>query len=714
MPDLLSNYNPSLPNLHAARGKLLSASLLCFSLLLQPATFAPVAFAIDSFDKVYQNASQDLAKGYARSAITGFTTCLKLHPNDPASSLGLALALKKNGEAAKSIPLFRQVIESDPNNPQALFELAEILSWDQNKRGEAIYLLRKLLENHPEHMQGHLFLGKIASWTRETHDDAIKHLGIVVEHNPNDVQSLLTLAQINNWRANYPEAERLYRLYLAKKADDSTTRLELAKILSYQPESRQEAIKQFDIYIAKNPNDLTTRLARAMTLAWTGDYKKALPELRSMATKSPFEVSLPSIDPSRNNVPAILALAQVLSWSKNFPEAESAYQTYLDRQTNDWGALAELAAILSYQPARRIEALALFDKALELNPRDKIIRLNRAHTLRWIAKHEEAISEFRTLLQDSPNDAEIEKALGLTLYDQQNPSEAMIHLQKASQLKPNDFEIQKWQALCLLKAKRIGEAETSLQALLQKSPSDPDLNFGMAQILASQDKNDQALEYLQKGLSSAIKTEDRIRLAQELTGQLKHRSLAIKVCEQMLKENPQDADALLLLGKIQSWDDESRSQALSNLEKYVAMKPDDKEAKAYYAQVLSWTKKRRMSLKMYDDMLHEFPNDRLLLIRHAQVLSWTGHIGKAMKEYRQVLKGDPYNRDALIGLGQCTSWQGDFFRAEKIFSKAREKYNEDMELLIEQALNYKQMGRMDKAVKLVKICMQMINQTQAP
>lgn len=606
---------------------------------------------------------EDLAKGYGKSAISSFNMYLKKHPNDVRGILGLALALKKNGEADRAVPYFRKVLALDPDNVSALVTLGEILSWKENTRPEAIKLLDRAVTIAPNNFDVMFELGTIEGWSEKTREAAIEHLKKAEALKPQDSKTKKALGDLYQWTEHFAEAEKYYEDYLAANPNDLDVRHDLGKVLSYTHKNRERAIKEFDAILEKRPNDKGTRLDRAKTLNWMRRLDESIPELEKLVKED-------------NNPDATLALAEALNWSGKRAESEKYYRQYLAKRPNDFKARQDFAELLSVTPENRQEAIQLFNKLLDEQPNNDEVRFARAVSLAYIRDYPAAIKDLEPLVEKNPmkpirkvSDAREELTPVLALAQIENwagnfGKAARYYRQYlATEFGARDTAARRELAIILTyKPESYESALREIDQALRENPDDQQLLVARVRLLANMGK-----------VAEAKRETSKIR----------------------------DPEALLILGRAETYAEKTRNEGIEKLRQYVCLKPDNPDALLSLAQALSWVGKRKESLQIYEKLMAKNPEEMTYPAEHAMVKSWAGKIGAAKREYNKVLQRDPNNRAALIGLGQIYNWQGDHFKSEKIFAKASQKYPTDINVDIERALNYQQMGRLDKAYKLV-------------
>jgi tetratricopeptide (TPR) repeat protein len=84
-----------------------------------------------------------------------------------------------------------------------------------------------------------------------------------------------------------------------------------------------------------------------------------------------------------------------------------------------------------YREGRPDDAIPLFDKALELNPREVRAWMGKGQCLATLGRHDEALGCYNEALVDDPQDAEAWYLMGDVLEKLGRYEEALRHLDKA-------------------------------------------------------------------------------------------------------------------------------------------------------------------------------------------------------------------------------------------------------------------------------------------
>jgi len=174
------------------------------------------------------------------------------------------------------------------------------------------------------------------------------------------------------------------------------------------------------------------------------------------------------------------------------------------------------------------------------------------------------------------------------------------------------------------------------------------LNLGMA---------DTASARFRAALAS-MPEDVRARLGLALSEQKAGReSSAIEEFISVLKLEPQNSQALKQLGILYSHRSENWPESIKNLSAYLALKPDDREARLHLASVLAWTGERQEAEEHLRLMVNSDSSDKKARLMLARVLAWEGKGREALPLFEEIkgIGGLPKEalRDYALSLWQA-------------------------------------------------------------
>lgn len=149
-----------------------------------------------------------------------------------------ARALKNTGEYGKAIQLYQEILKQDPENYQAIMELAQVYSWNKE------------------------------------YDRSIEYYNRILGKNSRDYDALFGKAQVLSWKGEYGGAEDLYIEVIEAVPDYLDAYLGLANVYlwSYRYDDALDVLKKLE---EENPNN--QEISKKILDAYyaKGDFKSA-------------------------------------------------------------------------------------------------------------------------------------------------------------------------------------------------------------------------------------------------------------------------------------------------------------------------------------------------------------------------------------------------------------------------------------------------------
>jgi TolB-like protein/cytochrome c-type biogenesis protein CcmH/NrfG len=130
---------------------------------------------------------------------------LRLEPNSSLSYSLLGRIERFRGSAIKALKHFKQALDIDPNESQALYWLGLEYFWHIGKPELAKPILEKLIDLDPISPFNHLLLGLYHRWTGEF-ENALKSFNKILELEPNSVLANFWIAYTLLWANQYDKA----------------------------------------------------------------------------------------------------------------------------------------------------------------------------------------------------------------------------------------------------------------------------------------------------------------------------------------------------------------------------------------------------------------------------------------------------------------------------------------------------------------------------
>ncbi len=166
------------------------------------------------------------------------------------------------------------------------------------------------------------------------------------------------------------------------------------------------------------------------------------------------------------------------------------------------------------------EAIAHFQKALEIEPDDAETHNNLGVILARRGRIDEAIAHCQKALEIKPDNADAQNNLGIALAGCGRADEAIAHYQKALEIEPDSAEAHNNLAAVLVGRGRIDGAIEHYRKALELKPdyAEAHLNLGLA--LAQRGRIDEAIDHYRRALVFA-QQQDKAVLAAGLKARLR-------------------------------------------------------------------------------------------------------------------------------------------------------------------------------------------------
>jgi tetratricopeptide (TPR) repeat protein len=203
-------------------------------------------------------------------------------------------------------------------------------------------------------------------------------------------------------------------------------------------------------------------------------------------------IQSPSED-RRHKSAALNLWGNVLSDQKKYDEAIAKYQKAIELDPKDaapyngWGNML-------YGQKKYDEAIAKYQKAIELDPKSAFAYNNWGNVLYGQKKYDEAIAKYQKSIELDPKSAVPYNGWGVVLSNQEKYDEAIAKYQKSIELDPKDAVPYDGWGVVLSNQEKYDEAIAKYQKSIELDPKDavPYINWG--NVLRAQGKDDAAAE----------------------------------------------------------------------------------------------------------------------------------------------------------------------------------------------------------------------------
>lgn len=185
---------------------------------------------------------------------------------------------------------------------------------------------------------------------------------------------------------------------------------------------------------------------------------------------------------------------------------------------------------------------------------------------------------------------------------------------------------------------------------------------------------------------------------------------AVSELRRYVAQRPQDNAIRVALGKALTWREETRREGMEMLEPLAS---GNKEADSGLRQSLLWLGVEQGDQRYYDNWLQRHPQDTEVQKYYRERIGGiakgegytalnSGNVDAAKQEFEQVLQTNPADADALAGMGYIAQRSGDYQAAAQYLNRAASQGGEAADERKNQADDAEFYGRLAQAQQAYK------------
>lgn len=199
----------------------------------------------------------------------------------------------------------------------------------------------------------------------------------------------------------------------------------------------------------------------------------------------------------------LLASLGVLTWQqcKMYLNSDALWQATIARNPQSWMAYNNIAISL-LQKGKTDEAIAHYNKALELDPNYGEGHYNLANALLRLGRTEEAVAHYEKALEIYPNNISARYNLASVLVQSGRVEEGIAHHRKALELNPKNAGAHNNLGVALLRLGRVEEATAHYRQALALDPNNSQANYNLANTLVQKGLLDEAVQHYKRAVQS--------------------------------------------------------------------------------------------------------------------------------------------------------------------------------------------------------------------
>jgi tetratricopeptide (TPR) repeat protein len=290
--------------------------------------------------------------------------------------------------------------------------------------------------------------------------------------------------------------------------------------------------------------------------------------------------------------PGVLKAWETLGWAYwqvgREKDAEALWQRWLELDPHlatPYNLLAQAA--MAHKELNR--ALELYQQSLRLDSNQYETSYGLARLHRWTGDQDRAIDLLRDLLVRDPGRTDVKAELGRALLENDRFEEAAPIWDEMLKLSPTNQVFMLRQAMSLLHTGKVKESQELMAKILAQEPNNLTVYDMQADLALAGEHPEEAVPFLRKIIQLTqdpkLRAQTRTRLIRLLVKLNRKDALRYSVDEpmalvrDMVKENPNNTDAQLMLGEMLMM--ESKAEAAAEQFQYVLknFNPDNQRAR---------------------------------------------------------------------------------------------------------------------------------------
>ncbi|CAB3643720.1 Beta-barrel assembly-enhancing protease [Paraburkholderia sediminicola] len=408
-----------------------------------------------------------------------------------------------------------------------------------------------------------------------------------------------------------------------------------------------EAKRAYETLLADQPDDAEALHLYGVLHAQQGQPERALTLLRRSTQLMPQPLALAN-------------LGSILAAGGQIDEALACFDAALKLDPRDLHALVRRGNTL-IEAGRYEEAVAAYDQTLAVAPMTLDALCNRGSALRVLGRYQEALDTYAAALTVDPRSFESHANRGNVLKLQGRHAEALGAYDRALEIAPNHPAILNMRGMLLIDMGRAREALASFNEAIAGQPDLIDALYNSAvalehlghvqEVVARCDR----VLALQAQHARALATRANARLAlKDYKSALTDYDAALLLDPQSTSMRCNRSTALRHLGRY--------DEALTNLDQVLAIEPSFAAAWGNRGNVLQDLQRFDEALAANERMLEIDPRSTIAWLNRGNVLLNVAKPGEALEAYERALALEPEHFDAHGARAFVYLRQGDFER----------------------------------------------------
>ncbi len=202
-------------------------------------------------------------------------------------------------------------------------------------------------------------------------------------------------------------------------------------------------------------------------------------------------------------------------------------------------------------------------------------------------------------------------------------------------------------------------------------------------------------------MSWAVDPEALIRAglmekARQISWQGKYQEAAA-IYQQLIKENPEDIEALLGLARVLSWQ-KKYPESVAIYQQVRELRPNLPDGEIGLLRLKAWQGEHSAAEEGLKALLVKYPERFDILFLLGQVTAWQRKFEESVAYFRKLLELYPDNVEAIKGLANTYKWMNNTNEGVKLYAKILEKDPNNVDALMGTGILYSQAGKNKEAI----------------